>query len=125
MQEASRSNNWHYNNRLKLLARQLRNHATKAEKRIWDSLLSRKQMNGIAFTRQRPVLNFIADFMCKEKLFIIEVDGITHWDEGSVEKDKNRTKQLENIGFTVLRFSDSEVLFQLDLVRDKILDALD
>lgn len=56
------------------------------------------------------MLNYIADFMCKELLLIIEVDGIFHDDEERYEKDRQRDHLLQSAGFTVLRFSDWEVL---------------
>lgn len=70
--------NCYYNKNLKELARKLRKDSTKAEIRLWQELLQNKQMYGYAFLRQRPVMNFIADFMCKELMLIIEVDGYTH-----------------------------------------------
>ena len=67
-------------------------------------------MKGYQFRRQRPVLNYIADFMCRELLPIIEVDRITHDNAEAQIKDNKRTAHLEEIGFTVLRFSDWEIL---------------
>ena len=110
MDLANNNNLWHYNKALKTFANTNRKNMTKAEACIWKYLLSRKQMMGFQFRRQRPVLNYIADFMCKEIMLIIEIDGITHkWDE-IAEKDIFRQKELEAIGFTVLRFRDEEVL---------------
>ena len=83
---------------------------TKAEACIWKYLLSARQMKGYQFRRQRPVLNYIADFMCKELLLIIEIDGITHDSEEGLLKDQRKDKALSEEGFTVLRFSDWEVL---------------
>lgn len=56
------------------------------------------------------MLNYIADFMCTDLLLIIEVDGIFHDDEERYEKDKQRDLILQRAGFTILRFSDWEVL---------------
>jgi very-short-patch-repair endonuclease len=67
-------------------------------------------MKGFQFRRQRPVLNFIADFMCKELMLTIEVDGITHTHPKVIEQDRIKQLQLEQAGFTVLRFTDDEVL---------------
>jgi very-short-patch-repair endonuclease len=83
---------------------------TKGEASLWKFMLSRRQVRGYQFLRQRPVLNYIADFMCKELMLIIEVDGITHDDKEARARDKIRQQKLESIGFTVLRFSDFEVL---------------
>ncbi len=110
MTKASPQNNYHYNKNLQPYANQLRKNMTKGEACLWKYVLSKKQMKGYQFRRQRPVLNYIADFMCRELLLIIEVDGITHDDVEAQIKDKKRTVDLEEIGFTVLRFSDWEIL---------------
>jgi very-short-patch-repair endonuclease len=57
---------------------------TKAETCPWKFALRANQLKGYPFRRQRPVLNYIADFMCKDLMLIIEVDGITHQDEKSL-----------------------------------------
>jgi len=75
MEKANKNNLWHYNHTLKHFANTNRKDMTKAEACIWKYLLSGKQMMDFSFRRQRPVLNFIADFMCKELMLIIEVDG--------------------------------------------------
>ena len=74
-------------------------------------------MKGYQFLRQRPVLNFIADFMCKKLQLIIEVDGNSHSFEQQWYKDKAREKELEDYGFTILRFTDEQVFIDLDNVR--------
>ena len=110
MHPASPSNRYYYNPKLKALARRLRNNSTKAEIYIWSYLLRAKSFKGYSFRRQRPVLNYIVDFMCKGLMLIIEVDGSIHerWDVK--KKDQVRQKQLEEIGFTVLRFTNEQVL---------------
>ena len=110
MQKASIKNNFYYNNNLLQKARDLRNSMTKAEACLWKYALKSKQMNGQQFTRQRPALDYIVDFMCKELLLIIEVDGISHHFDETEKKDFIRQQRLEQIGFTVLRFRDSEIL---------------
>ena len=77
-------------------------------------------MKGYQFRRQRPVLNYLTDFMCKELMLIIEVDGITHSYEDVAENDIIRQKALEDAGFTVLRFEDDEVLFSINSVYQQI-----
>ena len=91
-------------------ASELRKNLTKAEACLWKYTLKSGKFNGYKFRRQRPVLNYIADFMCPELMLIIEVDGITHLDEEVIDHDEIRQKQLEAIGFKVIRFQDSEVL---------------
>jgi very-short-patch-repair endonuclease len=74
-------------------------------------------MCGYTFNRQRPVLNYIADFMCKELKLIIEVDGYSHTLDEVIEKDIIKQRDLEIAGFTVIRFSDEEVLKRIEDVR--------
>ncbi len=110
MQRASKSNNYHYNKKLKVFANTLRNNGTKAEACLWKYVLRAGKLRKYKFRRQRPVLNFIADFMCFDLMLVIEVDGYSHLLEETIEKDTIKTKALENIGFTVLRFTDNKVL---------------
>jgi len=108
--------NYYYNKNLKEFARRLRNQSTKAEITLWNEILSCKKMHGYSFLRQRPVYKYIADFMCKKLMLIIEIDGYTHeWNE-QWNLDKKRQKELEELGFTFLRFTDEEVLSDIQNV---------
>ena len=117
--------NHHYNKHLQPYANKLRKEMTKAEACLWKYVLRARQLNGYAFRRQRPVLNYIADFMCIEPRLIIEVDGITHYWEGALEKDPARQKALEAIGFTVLRFDDGEVLNNISNVHAYLVEWIE
>ena len=77
-------------------------------------------MKGYQFNRQRPVLTYIADFMCKELHLIIEVDGSTHHEEDVINNDRIRQKILEEKGFTILRFEDDNVLNHINSVHQCI-----
>ncbi|MEQ8878363.1 MAG: DUF559 domain-containing protein [Cyclobacteriaceae bacterium] len=114
--EPSSSNNYRYNKYLKTNANNLRKNMTKAEACLWKYVLRAGGMKGFTFRRQRPVLQYIADFMCKELQLIIEVDGITHTYEEVIEKDKKRQADLERAGFTVIRFTDEEVIYHINNV---------
>ena len=116
----SNENNKYYNKKLQPFAKALRSDMTKAEACLWKYVLKARMMKGYQFRRQRPVLNYIADFMCKELNLIIEVDGITHTYEVVAQNDEKRTSDLEKHGFTVLRFTDEEVLQQIDRVFNSI-----
>jgi very-short-patch-repair endonuclease len=118
--KADRSNNYAYNKRLQPNANKLRKHMTKAEACFWKYVLRARGMKGYQFRRQRPVLYYIADFMCKELMLVIEVDGITHQFEETQYKDKIKQKALEQSGFTVLRFTDNEVLTDIGSVIDRL-----
>lgn len=115
--DADRENLYSYNKALKQKARDLRNNATKSKACLWKYVLRARMMKGYQFRRQRPVLNYIADFMCKELKLIIELDGITHSWEETLAKDEQRQKELEAAGFRVLRFDDDLVLRHINVVR--------
>lgn len=117
MSIANSSNNYLYNANLKSKARALRSKMTKAEACLWKYVLQGRKLNGFQFKRQRPVMNYIADFMCTELMLIIEVDGITHTYEAVSTQDLIRQKKLENVGFNFLRFSDEEVLTDINGVK--------
>ena len=109
-----------YNKTLKPLARSNRYQMTKAEACLWKYVLRAKMMCGYSFNRQRPIDNFIVDFFCKSLNLAIEVDGISHTFDEVIEKDEKKQQHLESLGIKVLRFSDTEVLNDIDNVRMKI-----
>ena len=109
-------NNHFYNKNLQPNANRLRKEMTKAEACLWKYVLRAGKMKGYGFRRQRPVLNFIADFMCKELMLIVEVDGSIHELEDVRKNDEQRQKALEEAGFTVLRFTNNEVLMNIQWV---------
>ena len=93
---------------------------TKAEACLWKYLLRASQMKGYGFRRQRPINNFIVDFMCKELMLVIEVDGSTHNYEETIQKDRIKQRILEQLGFKVLRFTEEEILKNLNAVSEII-----
>ena len=95
-----------YNPILKELAKKLRKNMTFSEVLLWNEL-KQKKMLGMDFGRQRPILNYIVDFYCKDLMLAIEIDGDSH--NNKFEEDKIRQKELENIGVRFLRFDDLEV----------------
>jgi very-short-patch-repair endonuclease len=101
-------------------ARQLRLQLTKAESHLWQALKNR-QLNGLRFRAQHPVGQFILDFYCPSCKLAIEVDGDIHIDR--TEEDAARTEQLEAYGYRVLRFSNEEIINNLDRVLETIKDA--
>lgn len=101
----------YYNPKLKELARQNRNNATLAEKILWKRLKG-KQLRGYDFHRQKPIENFIADFYCYALRLIIEVDGSSHNEK--MEYDEMRSERIRNLGFQVIRFTNNDVLNNID-----------
>lgn len=109
--------NHFYNKNLQPNANRLRKEMTKAEACLWKYVLRAGKMKGYGFRRQRPVLNYIADFMCKELMLIVEVDGSIHELEEVRKNDEQRQRALEEAGFTVLRFTNHEVLTNIQWVQ--------
>ena len=104
-----------YNSKLKELARQLRNNSTKSEIIIWQKL-KRKQLYGYDFHRQKPLDNYIVDFFCNELMLAIEIDGYSHELIEVYNKDLKKEKRLKELGITILRFTDKEILTQMENV---------
>ena len=102
--------NHHYNKNLKSFASDNKQQMTKSEACMWKYLLSSSQMMGYKFRRQRPIDNYIVDFICLPLKLIIEVDGITHEIDENIIRDEKRDQRLSELGYTTLRFSSWEVL---------------
>jgi len=115
--KATKENYNLYNETLKHFAHQNRYQMTKAEACLWKYALRAKMMCGYTFNRQRPVINYIADFMCKELQLIIEVDGYSHTLDEVIEKDAKKQQDLEAAGFIVIRFIDNDVLKDIENVK--------
>ncbi|MDP3741086.1 MAG: DUF559 domain-containing protein [bacterium] len=98
-----------------ILARNLRNNLTNAEKYLWYVL--RIENIGVKFRRQALIGEYIVDFVCYEKRFIIEIDGGQHYQSSS---DQIRDRWLRSQGFKVLRFWNNEVMENRNAVVMKI-----
>ena len=102
-----------YNKNLKLLSRDLRSNMTDAEQCLWQRL-RRKQILGLQFYRQKPILNFIVDFYCPIANLVIECDGGQHYTDEGLEADRVRDEALAQLGLKVLRFDNGQVLNETD-----------
>ena len=103
-----------YNPRLRDFSRSLRNYGQKSEALLWKRLKAKQ--TGFAFNRQRPILNFIADFYCPEVGLVIEIDGASHFSAEAAKKDKERDRQMRAIGLEIVRVLDSDVRKDADRV---------
>src|SRR5512143_1668684 len=99
--------------------RELRQPQTPAEQKLW-SRLRNHQLDGLKFRRQHPIDKFIIDFYCAEAKLCIEVDGDSHAEQ--VEYDEARTAYLNELGYTVIRFTNREVFAQCAAVLQAIAD---
>ena len=104
-------------------AKELRNRTTEAEQKLW-SLLRNRQLKGKKFRRQHAIANYVADFYCNESKLVIELDGNFHTEAETKEYDKSRTNLLNELGITVLRFWNEEVIKDPEKVLVKISEYL-
>jgi len=105
-------------------ARELRKSTTESEQLLWQHL-KKRQLNGHKFRRQHPMAKFIADFYCHTAKLAIEVDGGIHELKDRKEYDILRTNELDQLGVTVIRFTNEEVENNIELVLKKIAVVLD
>ena len=105
-------------------ARHLRHHLTDCERLLWSRLRNR----GLArfkFRRQHPWPPYVLDFYCAELRLVVELDGGQHHDEAGLAKDRLRTVYLQQQGLEVLRFSNLDVMRNLEGVLTEILRWLE
>jgi len=96
---------------------------TDAENMLWAKL-RRKQLKGLPFYREKIIGKFIVDFYCPKANLVIELDGGQHYSESGQAKDRARDDALREMGIKVLRFSDGEVLENMDGVTQWIWNCL-
>ena len=112
-----------YNKKLKPIARTLRKNMTDAEILLWSKIKG-KQIKEVQFYRQKPIGNYITDFYCSKAKLIIEVDGGQHYEEKGIEKDRIRNEYFKSLGLKVLRFTNLDVLKNINGVLEKIYEEI-
>jgi very-short-patch-repair endonuclease len=105
-------------------ARDLRNNMTDPEIYLW-ARLKRLHAQGYHFRRQRPFKGYILDFVCIDRMLVVEVDGAHHNEPLQAEHDGIRDAVLKRAGYQVLRFPNAEVRYEIDRVMDVIVLALE
>ena len=105
------------------LKRRLRNAMTPAEQLLWTKLRS-KQCDSFKFRRQHAIGPFIVDFFCPEQLLVVEIDGDVHAEKTQRTKDRQREKYLRFLRLQVIRYTNHEVLNNLDGVLEHLLAVL-
>jgi len=103
----------YYDKKNKLNSQYLRKNLTATESLLW-SRLRRKQLCGVQFYRQKPILNYVLDFYAPVVKLVIEIDGGQHYEQSMIARDAVRDDNLFKLGLTVLRFSNLEVLNSID-----------
>lgn len=102
--------------------RELRRKMTSSEHRLWKYL--RPGLEGFKFRRQYGINAYVVDFYCPKKRLVIEVDGSAHDSPAAKEYDKVRQGEIEVLGIRFLRFTNREVMHNLDSVLSKIRAAM-
>src|SRR5215510_12957985 len=103
-------------------AKRLRTTMTRAETLLWRYIKARR-IDGLLFRRQVPMHKYIADFVCHSHRLIVELDGETHDFECRIQRDAERDAWFVSEGYTVLRFTNEEVLTNLSGVVEAICNA--
>ena len=99
-------------------AKKNRNQPTAAETVLWMYL--REGINGIKFRRQHPIGLYIADFYCHQAKLVIEVDGRIHQQADIKLNDEEKETYLANLGYTIRRFTNEQVMNKCEEVLSKI-----
>jgi very-short-patch-repair endonuclease len=104
-------------------ARRNRKSPTRAEAILWKHLRNRK-LKGCKFRRQHPLSNYVLDFYCSDCLLVVEVDGQYHNSPEQIISDRIRTEALSKLGIEVIRFTNDQVLKNLEQVLQTIVERL-
>lgn len=108
---------------LKEYARENRRNQTLAETFLWNNI--KDEVLGVKFLRQHIIGDYIVDFLARSEGLIIEVDGAYHAERQQKEDDALRTDILERMGYSVMRFTNEQVLYDIDSVIQQIKDYFD
>ena len=100
----------------------LRNNSTRAEQILWQRI--RFKQLGVKFRRQFGIDLCTVDFYCPSRKIVIEVDGDSHLEPRNKLSDKKRDSYLSSLGLTVLRFTNAEVMWNVDGVVEVIFRLL-
>lgn len=113
---------------IKQAARNLRKNQTEAEKNFWNKL--RRKVGKLKVYRQKPILVMyednkieryvIADFYFPFWKLIVEVDGSVHENIEVLKLDREKEKLLRNAWYSIIRFSNEEILSDSEKAIEKI-----
>lgn len=90
---------------------------------MWLELLQGKKFQGLKFSRQKPIDEYIVDFYCSEYLLAIEIDGDSHAEQK--EYDQSRTEKLNTLGVIVIRYTNEEVINNIQGVYEDLKKRID
>lgn len=108
----------------KSLRQKLRSESPEPEKILWENLRQRR-LGGFKFRRQYGIGRYVVDFYCPAKRLVVELDGSQHAEGEALEYDAERTDYFKAFNIKVLRFWNSEVANNIEVVCDEILRGLE
>jgi very-short-patch-repair endonuclease len=108
---------------IRQFARELRRPQTPAEATLWQHLRNRNLQ--FKFRRQHPIDFFIIDFYCADAKLLIEIDGESHFQPTQMEYDQTRTEYLEALGYKLIRFTNDDVRYNLQVVLSRIIEEVE
>ena len=108
---------------LKDFARENRKNPTLAEQVMWEHIRARQ--TGRKVFRQYVIGDYIVDFLFPEINLVVEVDGAYHSEREQIEDDVRRERDLNNMNYNVIRFSNEEILYDIEKVIERILRELE
>jgi len=100
---------------------ELRKNPTEPEKRFWQAV--RGKQLGVKFRRQHGIGHYIVDFYCPEWALVVELDGDSHFNADAQASDAKRNAYLHSLGLRVLRFTNLEIMQNLDGVLLKVMQS--
>jgi len=109
-----------YNKALLEKARELRNQLTPPERQFWNALREMPSYQSHPFNRQKPLGEYIVDFYCHECRLVVEIDGDSHGTKEAQLKDQKRTAFLESKGLRVIRFTNREIVRNIEGVMESL-----
>lgn len=112
-----------YTNESLAKSKQLRSDMTIFEQKLWYYLRAKRFFN-LKYKRQVPIGKYIVDFACKDKMYIIELDGSGHLEKKQTEHDMIRDEYLKNQGYSILRIYNNDINNNIETVLQKIKDEL-
>lgn len=95
-----------YNHSNTKLAKNLRKNMTPWERKLWYLFLKSYHLK---FYKQRPIGQYIVDFVCPSKKLIVELDGSQHYKSAEMQYDEERTRYLTQQGYIVVRYTNYEI----------------
>jgi very-short-patch-repair endonuclease len=105
-------------------ARALRSQPISAEEKLWSRLRNR-QLGEYKFVRQVPIGPYFADFLCRARKVVVEIDGGTHGTPAELAADKRRSAKLNAMGFRIFRVHNADIFENVDGVCDTLLAFLE